>query len=96
MKHSIYAVLLLWIVKVQAHESLKYQKPSKEILDLVDVPLVPSVFVDDNKDFNIFQYRDTFKSIEEISQEEMRLGGLRINPKTNFGSSVMYYNNLKI
>ena len=90
MKHSIYTVLLLWIVKVQAHKSLKYQKPSKEILDLVDVPLVLSVFVDDNKDFNIFQYRDTFKSIEEISQEEMRLGGLRINPKTNVGSRVMY------
>ncbi|WP_299157960.1 prolyl oligopeptidase family serine peptidase [uncultured Eudoraea sp.] len=96
MKLSIYAVLLLLIVKVQAQEALTYQKPSKEILDLVDVPLAPSVLVDDNKEFMIFLYRDTFKSIEEISQEELRLGGLRINPKTNIGSRVTYYNNLKI
>ena len=96
MKHSIYVVLLLLIVKVQAQESLTYQKPSQEILDLVDVPLAPSVFVDDNKEFMIFLYRDAFKSIEEISQEELRLGGLRINPTTNIGSRVTYYNNLKI
>ncbi|MGB5610151.1 alpha/beta hydrolase family protein [Eudoraea sp.] len=96
MKLSIYVVLLLLIVKVQAQESLTYQKPSKEILDLVDVPLAPSVLVDDNKEFMIFLYRNTFKSIEEISQEELRLGGLRINPKTNIGSRVTYYNNLKI
>ncbi|MEP0134574.1 MAG: prolyl oligopeptidase family serine peptidase [Eudoraea sp.] len=96
MKHSIYVVLLLLIVKVQAQESLTYQKPSKEILELVDVPRAPSVIVDDNKEFMIFLYRDAFKSIEEISQEELRLGGLRINPTTNIGSRVTYYNNLKI
>ena len=96
MKLSIYLVLLLLLVKVQAQESLTYQKPSKEILELVDVPRAPSVIVDDNKDFMILLYRDAFKSIEEISQEELRLGGLRINPKTNIGSRVTYYNNLKI
>jgi len=96
MKHSIYLVLLLFLVKVQAQESLTYQKPSKEILELVDVPRAPYVIVDDNKDFMVLLYRDAFKSIEEISQEELRLGGLRINPKTNIGSRVTYYNNLKI
>ena len=96
MKLSIYLVLLLLLVKVQAQESLTYQKPSKEILELVDVPRAPSVIVDDNKDFMILLYRDAFKSIEEISQEELRLGGLRINPKTNIGIRVTYYNNLKI
>ncbi|MGB5359225.1 MAG: S9 family peptidase, partial [Eudoraea sp.] len=96
MKHFIYLALLLFLVKVQAQESLTYQKPSKEILELVDVPLAPSVIVDDNKDFMVLLYRDAFKSIEEISQEELRLGGLRINPKTNIGSRVTYYNNLKI
>ncbi len=96
MKLSIYLFLLLFLVKVQAQESLTYQKPSKEILELVDVPRAPSVIVDDNKDFMLLLYRDAFKSIEEISQEELRLGGLRINPKTNIGSRVTYYNNLKI
>lgn len=96
MKHFIYLALLLFLVKVQAQESLTYQKPSKEILELVDVPRAPSVIVDDNKDFMLLLYRDAFKSMEEISQEELRLGGLRINPKTNIGSRVTYYNYLKI
>lgn len=96
MKLSIYLILLLFLIKGHTQESLTYQIPSKEILDLVDVPLAPSVIVDDNKDFMILLYRDAYKSIEEISQEELRLGGLRINPKTNIGSRVTYYNNLKI
>jgi dipeptidyl aminopeptidase/acylaminoacyl peptidase len=44
----------------------------------------------------IFLYRDAYKSIEELSQEELRLGGLRIDPKTNIGSRTTYYNNIRI
>lgn len=96
MKLLIFAILLIFTVKANAQESLTYQKPSKEILELVDVPLAPRVIFDANKEFMIFQYRDAYKSIEELSQEELRLGGLRINPKTNIHSRVRYYNNLKI
>ncbi len=95
MQLLIFVILLLFTT-ANAQESLTYQKPSKEILDLVDVPLAPRVIFDANKEFMIFQYRDAYKSIEELSQEEMRLGGLRINPKTNIGSRERYYNNLKI
>ena len=31
-----------------------------------------------------------------LSQEELRLGGLRIDPRTNIGSRTTYYNNLRI
>ncbi|KAA3596328.1 MAG: S9 family peptidase [Calditrichaeota bacterium] len=96
MQLLIFVILLLFTAKINAQESLTYQKPSKEILDLVDIPLAPRVIFDANKEFMIFQYRDAYKSIEELSQEEMRLGGLRINPKTNIHSRVRYYNNLKI
>lgn len=96
MQLLIFAILLIFTVKANAQESLTYQKPSKEILELVDVPLAPRVIFDANKEFMIFQYRDAYKSIEELSQEELRLGGLRINPKTNIHSRVRYYNNLKI
>lgn len=76
--------------------SLKYQKPPKEILELVDVPLAPSVIVNDNQDFLVLLYRDPFKTIDDLSKEELRLGGLRIDPTTNIGSRVRYYNNIKI
>jgi Tol biopolymer transport system component len=44
----------------------------------------------------LFSYRSTYKSLDELNQEEMRLGGLRINPITNIGSAMNYISNLKI
>jgi len=91
----IFNFLVLLVLEVGAQVSLTYQKPSKEILELVDVSLAPSVLVNDSKDFMILLYRDPFKSIQDLSKEELRLAGLRIDPKTNIGSRVTYYNNLK-
>jgi dipeptidyl aminopeptidase/acylaminoacyl peptidase len=96
MKNSILVFTFLVSFCSYAQESVTYQKPSKEILDLVDVPMAPSVFIDDASEYMIFAYRDSYKSIDELSQKELRLAGLRINPKTNIGSRVTYYNQLKI
>lgn len=79
-----------------AQENLTYQKPPQEILKLVDVPLAPSTLIDSDAKRIVFLYRDQFKSIAELSEEEMRLGGLRINPVTNISSRATYYNNLKV
>ena len=96
MKKLIYLSFLLFIFSANAQENLSYQQPPKEILDLVDVERAPGVIIDENRDYMILLYRDAYKSIEELSQEELRLGGLRIDPKTNIGSRTTYYNNLRI
>ena len=96
MKQIIYLALFLFISNIYAQENIGYQKPPSEILDLVDVQLAPSVLLDDDKEFMVLRYRDAFKSIAELSQEELRLAGLRIDPKTNIGSRVTYYNNIEI
>ena len=70
--------------------------PSSEILDLVEYERPPSVTYDSDKNFMLFLYRDNYKSIEELSQKELRLAGLRINPNTNITSRITYYNNIKI
>ncbi|WZL88497.1 hypothetical protein VS868_12925 [Salinimicrobium sp. 3283s] len=59
-----------------AQEHLTYQKPPQEILELVDVPLAPSTLIDSEAKRIVFLYRDQFKSIAELSEEEMRLGGI--------------------
>ena len=79
-----------------AQVNLDYQKPPKEILELVDVPLAPSTIINSKADMMVFLYRDQFKSIAELSEDEMRLGGLRINPKTNINSRSTYFNDLKV
>ena len=73
-----------------------YQNPPDEIFKLVDIDLPPRVLMDENKRYMIHLYRDTYKTIEELSEKEMRLAGLRLNPKTNIGSRITYYKNIKI
>ena len=79
-----------------AQDALQYQKPSKEILDLVDVTLAPTTLVDDAQQNMLLLFRDNYKSIEDLSKEELRLAGLRIDPTTNIGSRVTYYNDLQV
>lgn len=77
-------------------ENITFQKPSEEILKLADYERPPSVFMNSNKDVMIFVYRPTYKELKDLNQEEVRLAGLRINPKTNISSTLSYVNNIKI
>ncbi|GAA4042172.1 prolyl oligopeptidase family serine peptidase [Flavobacterium chungnamense] len=79
-----------------AQENLSYQKPSAEILALADYERAPSVSMDSKKEYMLLSYRNTYKTLDDLNQEEMRLGGLRINPVTNISSTVTYISNLKI
>lgn len=96
MKKFLPLLLLFFVFCGYAQESLTYQKPSDEILNLVDAPLAPTVLITDNGKHMVMLYRDAYKTIEELSEDELRLAGLRINPKTNIGSRTNYYNNIKI
>ncbi len=96
MKYFFYISFYLCAICAFGQDNLTYQKPPSDILELVDIPRAPSVLLDENKDNMILLYRDSYKSIEELSKEELRLGGLRIDPKTNIGSRVTYFNNVKI
>lgn len=97
MKKTIaIVVFFLMCANFIAQEKLTYQKPPKEILELVDAPLAPSVWIDSNGENVVLFYRDAYKSIAELSEPEMRLGGLRINPNTNIGSRTRFFNNLKV
>ena len=96
MKKLLFLVFALTAFSENAQENIKYQKPSEEILNLVEFERPPSVLYDDQKNYMLFLYRDNYKSIEDLSAKELRLAGLRIDPATNIGSRVTYYNNVKI
>ena len=96
MYRIFYLSLLIILARIIAQENLNYQQPPNEILNLVDVKLPPRVLMDENKKYLVCIYRDAFKTIKELSEKEMRLAGLRINPKTNIGSRTNYYKDIKI
>jgi dipeptidyl aminopeptidase/acylaminoacyl peptidase len=96
MKNILFISFLFLGTMVFAQENLTYQKPPQEILELVDAPLAPAMRMDDKGENFVFLYRNSFKSIEDLSETELRLAGLRINPVTNIGSRVNYINNIKV
>ena len=96
MKKHFSILLLLTFFVINAQENITYQKPAAEILALADYERAPSVSMDTKKEYMLLSYRNTYKSLNDLNQEEMRLGGLRINPITNISSTVTYINNLKI
>lgn len=98
MKKALVCIIAFLLISTSliAQENLTYQKPPKAILDLVDAPLAPVVLIDSKGEHGILLYRDAFKSIAELSEVELRLAGLRINPVTNIGSRTNYYNNIKV
>ena len=79
MKNTIFLAVFILSFFVNAQENVKYQKPSKEILNLVEFERPPSVLYDEQKNYMVFIYRDNYKSISDLSENELRLGGLRIN-----------------
>ena len=81
---------------IKSQENYIYQRPPNEILELVDVSLPPRVLIDENKKFMVHLYRDSYKSIIELSNPEIKLAGLRLNPNSNSRSRTNYYNNVMI
>ncbi len=79
-----------------AQENITYQTPPQSILALADVARTPTVSMDSKKQMMVLSYRNTFKSLAELNQSELRLAGLRINPVTNISSTVNYINNLQL
>ncbi len=98
MKKTVISLVLLLssLVGVNAQENLTYQKPPKEIMELFDYQRAPGVLMDEKKETLVFTYTNTYKTLDDLNQEEMQLGGLRINPVTNIASAVTYINNLKV
>ncbi|SEA25173.1 Prolyl oligopeptidase family protein [Porphyromonadaceae bacterium KH3R12] len=88
-------VLLMAPRFVESQENITYQVPPAEILELVDIERAPSVNMDSKGGQMLFLYRNTFKTLSDLNQPEVRLAGLRINPDANISSTVTYSNNIR-
>lgn len=75
---------------------LPYQKPPKAILEIVDAPSTPAIKISPNHQHLLLLEYVNFLTIEEIAQDELKLAGIRINPKIYGPSREKYYVNIKI
>jgi dipeptidyl aminopeptidase/acylaminoacyl peptidase len=89
-------ILLTLTGTLNAQIDINYQLPAKEILELADAQLAPMVLMDKKTENIVLLHRHRYNSIAELSETEMRLAGLRINPVTNIGSRMAYLNNITL
>ena len=67
----------------RAEVASTYQMPSEVLVDLIDAPTTPDVSVGPNRKWLLLLERPSLPSIEVLAQRELRLAGLRINPRTS-------------
>ena len=96
MKKIVIIISFLLSTYILGQEELNYQVPKKELLDLIDVDLAPSVLRNTKNSILVLLSRSTYKSISELSKSELRIAGLRVDPKRYIGSRTTYYNKIEL
>ena len=90
------ATLLLAAAASAQAQDFQYQTPPKAIQDLLLAPPTPRVSLSsDGKTLALLQVQD-FPTVAELAQPELRLAGLRFNPRTNGPSRVSYAVGIKL
>ncbi len=95
-KLKLLTLLMAYSLLIDAQTDLSYQTPDAAILEWADAPMTPAIRVTTDGEYMVLLDRDKFKTIVDLSDKELRLGGLRINPVTNISSRVTYYKGMAV
>jgi dipeptidyl aminopeptidase/acylaminoacyl peptidase len=63
-----------------AQDNGGYKLPPKDIADLLLAKPTPAISVDKKGQWMLFSQRNSYPSVEELAQPELRIAGLRFNP----------------
>jgi hypothetical protein len=73
-----------------------YRQPPAPIAQILDAEPTPSVAVSPNNDWLLLLQRDGLPPISEVAAPELRLAGMRINPRTSGESREFTFNELRL
>ena len=76
--------------------TLTYQLPPKPIADVIDAPETPDVSLSPDRRWLLLMGKPGFPLIAELAEPELRLAGLRINPRTSGPSRAGHYTDLPL
>ncbi len=84
MKSAPLLILVLFTTTSSAFaESVPYRMPPKAIADIADAAPTPQVILDPSGEWLLVLEHEALASIADLSREELRLAGIRLNPQTN-------------
>ena len=98
-KLRTFAAIFLSLSMLQpltAQDPLGYQSPDNTIQSLIDAPPTPSSNISPDGNWMLLAGLPSLPGIEEVAQEELRLAGLRIQPRTNGSSRSSHYNDFSL
>ena len=94
MVRRIFALALCAAAAIYSEPA--YQKPSKQILDVLNAPLPPYLFVSPSGTHALIAQVRAYPSITDLAEPFIGLAGIRVNPRTNAQRLLFYYENLKL
>jgi dipeptidyl aminopeptidase/acylaminoacyl peptidase len=90
------SALILFTLNPRAQVALKYQLPPSEIVKIVDAAPTPAISISPDKTNILIIERPGNITISELSAEEFRIAGLRIDPAISGPSRQTYNKGYKI
>lgn len=66
---------------VSSHGQTAYQRPSHEVLDVLNAQVTPTVFLSPTRERLLLIERERYPSIAELAEPMLGLAGMRINPQ---------------
>lgn len=85
------SLLLVMIAALPAGAQQKYERPPKEILEILDAPALPIPIVSPTADVLILGRPLWYPPISDLAEPLLRLAGVRINPRNNAVHGAFYY-----
>ena len=96
MRNIFLVASLALFITANAQNTNGYQTPPKAIADLLLAKPTPSVSIDKKATWMLIMERNSYPTVEELGQPEVRVAGLRLNPNNFSPSRQNFINGLKL
>ena len=97
LKHLFAVCILLLAYNLSySQDAVTYQTPPKDIADLLLANPTPSVSITSRAEWMILIERNSYPTVEELGQPEVRVAGLRLNPNNFSPSRQNFINNFTL
>ncbi len=92
------SLLFLFFLHHQApaQAEMAYQEPPASIIELVDAPTTPSMSISPRNNRILLMENPGLPTLEDLAVEELRLGGIRFDPRTNGPSRGWHHTGLML
>ena len=96
MRNILLIASLALFITAKGQNTNGYQTPPKAIADLLLAKPTPSVSIDKKAAWMLIMERNSYPTVEELGQPEVRVAGLRLNPNNFSPSRQNFINGLKL